>query len=108
MLNDLLQIIKLCLATYRLTIMIHDEDGPGDIFKLFRKAIGIEEVERPEGPGITTVAKEIIDDNFFSQLVSCVYCLSGWVALLLMAMPQKVVDWLAIWGGVALILRREE
>lgn len=101
------EIIKLCLATYRLTIMIHDENGPGDIFKLLRKFIGIEEVERPEGPGITSVAKEVVQDNFFSQLVSCVYCLSGWVALLLMVMPQKVVDWLAIWGGVVLILRND-
>lgn len=57
------------LATYRLTAMLNEETGPGDIFTNFRTRIGVryDEHSRPFGT------------NWVSKGVLCFYCLSVWV-----------------------------
>jgi hypothetical protein len=53
------------LATWRLTSLLADEEGPWNIFGKLRKLLGVE----PEG------------QNFFSKMFNCHFCLSMWSAI---------------------------
>jgi hypothetical protein len=77
------------LATWRVTHLIVAEDGPWDIVARLR---------RRAGAGV------------LGQLMDCFYCASLWVAIpiaiwIVDAWPARVVTWLALSGGAALIER---
>lgn len=57
------------LATYRITTMLNNEKGPGDIFGKFRVRIGVryDEYSNPFGT------------NWIAEGVLCFYCLSVWI-----------------------------
>lgn len=57
------------LATYRLTAMLNEEAGPGDIFTNFRTRIGVRYDEHSRPFGTNWVAKGVL----------CFYCLSVWI-----------------------------
>lgn len=63
------------LATYRLTVMLNSEIGPGRIFVRFRTWIGITFDER-SNPVAT---------NWRAEAVLCFYCLSMWISTLVVA-----------------------
>lgn len=58
------------LATYRWTIMLNNEAGPGDIFMRFRTWLGVRYDKHSNPYG----------DNWRAKAVLCPYCLSVWVA----------------------------
>lgn len=60
------------LATYRLTVMLNSEIGPGRIFARFRTWIGIR-FDQHSNP-VTT--------NWRAEAVLCFYCLSVWISAL--------------------------
>jgi len=75
------------LATWRLTHLLAEEDGPGDAVLRVRAALG---------------------DGFFGKLMDCFYCLSMWVAapLSLLAVRRRrdlPLAWLALSGAACLL-----
>lgn len=60
------------LATWRVSSLLVNEAGPGNIFIRIRKLAGIEH----DASGTPT----IIPDGFFPGVLSCVWCSSIWVA----------------------------
>lgn len=63
-------IIIAALATYRLTAMLHDEAGPGDVFIKLRTRLGVKFDQY----------SNTYSTGFWSSVVLCFYCLSVWIA----------------------------
>jgi hypothetical protein len=77
------------LAVWRLTHLLHAEDGPAAMLARLRQRLG-------HGP--------------LGEVLDCFYCLSLWVALpitLLLGLPlaHALVAWLALSGGAILLER---
>lgn len=77
------------LATWRLTHLLVEEDGPADVVVRLRARAG---------------------DGFTGQLMDCFYCLSMWVAapvaLTVTPRPRRAVaTWLALSGAACLLER---
>lgn len=66
-----IELVIFGLATWRVSSLIVDEDGPFDIFLRIRKLAGI--VHDENGKPL------MIPERFFSKLLSCVWCASVWV-----------------------------
>jgi len=80
------------LATWRITHLLANEDGPADIIVRLRGRLG---------------------DGFIGSLLDCFNCLSLWIAapaaFLLSRRPlMGVISWLAISGGACLLERLGE
>lgn len=76
-------------SVWRITHLLHAEDGPWAILARFRRRLG---------------------NGFFGQLTDCFYCLSLWVALpvaawLAHSWQHGVLLWLAL-SAVAILLER--
>lgn len=63
---DLVAVVIVGLAGWRIASLLLEEDGPFFVFEKFRRLIGIK-------PGIVT--------GFLPTLFTCVYCLSMWTSL---------------------------
>lgn len=77
------------LACWRVTHLLHAEDGPGDILVHLRRVAG---------------------QGFFGKLLDCFYCLSLWVSapiaiLLSRNVLEGVLHWLSISAGAILFER---
>ena len=72
-LENYLDLIVFGLATWRISTMLINEDGPFDVFFRIREWTG--------------------DEGFFADLFSCVWCMSVWVAifLILSAIMNKTI-----------------
>lgn len=89
---DILTLIMLTLAVYRVATDLAREDGPADAFARLRGA----------------VFARLGADHWLSAGVACPICLSFWLApalLLLWRLLPALVVWLAIAGGAALLAR---
>jgi len=80
----MIDILLWVLSTYRLTIMVVYEDGPFDVFKSLRFALGF--------------------NPWFNKGINCPWCVSFWVSLVVMFLPYWINMWFAIAGGVAIVL----
>jgi len=67
---ELLDFIILSLATWRISNLIVDEDGPWDILAKFRKFVGVFYDERSVRQG----------GNIIANAMVCVWCISIWIA----------------------------
>lgn len=65
-------LLLLALATWRLTNLLTDEQGPFDMFVHMRHKLGVRKNAQNENYGITELGK----------LFSCIWCLSPWIGLL--------------------------
>ena len=72
---SLIDLLILGLATWRLSSLLVNEDGPWEILARMRVAVGIR-YDQQSQPYATTV---------LSELISCVFCVSIWMGLLLSA-----------------------
>lgn len=93
----LMDVILASLATFRFTILLSQEDGPGDVIATFRRKIGIEKTL--QGDELVTSS-----DTILGELFLCPYCLSGWIALILIGLlnlfprlARVVVLWGVVW-----------
>ncbi len=78
---DLLRIVVASLAVWRLTHLLHTEDGPFDIFELSRR-------------GLRRAS--------LSGLADCFYCLSMWVAApFALALASCWQDRLLLWPALS-------
>ncbi len=77
------------LATWRVTHLLANEDGPADIIVKFRKLLG---------------------QSLAGQLMDCFNCLSLWIAALAaLFVSRRPVEWLMSWlaiSGAACLLER--
>lgn len=94
-----MRFIIYALAVYRFTLLLHEEIGPFNIFTRIRAAAGVRK-------GVTIIGDETKEytyttGSFWAELITCPYCLSGWIALLaIIGWRTRKLDWLAWWGGV--------
>ena len=72
-------LIILSLAVWRLSYLLVDEEGPGDILVKFRWLIGIREKITVDGDKVSRV---IETHGIIARLFRCVWCLSIWIALI--------------------------
>lgn len=77
------------LAVWRITHLLAEEDGPGDVLVRLRRGAG---------------------DGFWGDLLDCFYCLSLWIAvpfalLLAEGWREGLLSWLAFSAGAILLER---
>lgn len=77
------------LATWRVTHLLAEEDGPADVIVRFRSLLG---------------------NSVAGKLMDCFYCLSFWIAapaaLFVTRRPLEwLINWLALSGGACLLER---
>lgn len=81
--------ILAALATWRITHMVHAEDGPGHVIERFRSFFG---------------------SSLVGQAIACFYCLSVWISLpLALAVGESWTERLLLWpalSAVACIVER--
>lgn len=85
----MLKLILAVLATWRVTHLLANEDGPADLIVKFRALLG---------------------DSLAGKLMDCFYCLSLWIAapaaLYVTHRPLEwLMTWLALSGGACLLER---
>lgn len=73
MYDCMIELIIYGLATWRVSSLLVNEAGPGNVFLRLRGLIGI---EHDEGGMVT-----VIPDGFLPGVFSCVWCCSLWVGL---------------------------
>jgi hypothetical protein len=66
-------LIILTLATWRISSLLVNEDGPFDWFNRFRYWVGVRYNDRDVPYGL----------NVFGDLFSCVFCFSVWIGAIL-------------------------
>ncbi len=98
MFGDWLSLVILVLAVFRLTRLLVSENGPGDVFDLFRQWAGCYDYGA-DGRPLTQLGR----------ILSCPYCAGVWVAAFLVILSlipyvSFVVYWLAVAGGQVLIV----
>lgn len=96
--------IKVALATFALTYMLRNLDGPWSIFLRLKYALGYEfemvHINNDE------VMIEHVPDRFIPQLFSCHWCLGTWIALMMLICNvyiPVIVAWFAIVGIVGVL-----
>ncbi len=67
----MLDLLILGLATWRISSLIANENGPWDVLARFRDLAGVRYDQMSQRYGL----------NVFGSLVMCVWCLSPWVGL---------------------------
>lgn len=70
---ELTHFLILALATWRLSSLLVNEAGPGDVFLKLRENFGFTHD--------TSKNKLIIPDGFWGELFSCIWCCSLWVGV---------------------------
>lgn len=88
---NLLDLIVACLALWRITSLFQSENGPFDIFYKFRELVGIHHDD--DG----NIAE--IENRWLPRLISCVWCLSMFLALFYVPLWyffRDIVFWFSI------------
>lgn len=70
---NLLYVVVASLALWRVSSLLQSEAGPFDVFYRFRELIGIHHDDKGD------IAE--VEDRWLPKLVSCVWCLSMFLAL---------------------------
>lgn len=101
----LVRIIIHTLAVYRFSLLLHEEDGPFDVFDWLRAKSGIRhEIYAEENThGMLETKVDIIAEGFWARLLNCSYCLSGWIAAIAavnITCRNKLMDLIAVYGCV--------
>lgn len=77
----ILDLILLGLATWRVSSLITQEDGPADMFVRFRRLVGVERAGEITG---------------LATLFSCIWCVSMWVAPVLLPLTANTIGTLVL------------
>jgi hypothetical protein len=99
--NALIAILIGSVVTWRITLLITEEDGPFDIFANFRDLIGIKYDEFSNSYGT----------NVLSKLFSCYKCTSVWIGWLVAVLIYGIIWQILIFGlffsGMTLIIQEK-
>lgn len=74
------------LAAWRLTYMVYQEDGPGDVFQHFRELF-IEYTVLKTGYTVTK------PKNWIGKMLLCFYCTSMWTVIPVVIYLVWLTDW---------------
>ena len=95
---DILKIMLLGMACWRLTSLISQEDGPFKVFRKLRELVGITHYNDGK------VCE--VPDKFWCELLSCPWCLSVWVAggltVAYIFLPQVAI-YFALWLSLSTV-----
>lgn len=91
---DILDVILVGLASWRMASLLVDEEGPGLIFEKIRDVVGANRPGEIEG--------------FIPSVFSCIYCMSVWTTLLafLLWLIAPIVVMIVAAMSVALIVQK--
>lgn len=97
------------LSVFTLTLLLNNEEGPGQIFSKIRTLAGIVKTEEENEYGIIEIKEE--GEGFFAQLILCPVCLSGWFSAFILIISymkagQLFIRWLGVWGATILLLKK--
>ena len=95
---DMIEILMLGLACWRLSSLFVNEKGPFDMFVRIRKMAGIEHTQDGIPFGWP--------NTFFGKLLECMWCFSVWVsAMLILAyiFLPKITMYFALWLALSTI-----
>lgn len=93
--TDILPILIAGLATFRLAVLVSEDDGPSRIFQRFRSMLKREAKQHP------TLRKSAVHEG-----IECLRCSSIWLALpiaMFMFWREDVPGWLRVSGDVFLM-----
>ena len=96
---DMINIMILGLAGWRIASLLYVEKGPFNIFVKLREKIGIEHYDDD--------TPYVYPDSFFSSLFSCMWCLSVWVSgtmVLAYIFLPVITIWFALWLALSTII----
>jgi hypothetical protein len=91
-LSSLIALLIVSLATWRVSSMLVQEDGPGNCFRRVRERMGFKHdtmghvIAKPDG-----------------NVLGCLWCTSVWVACVLIVLPLALSGILAISGGAIIV-----
>lgn len=88
---DMFQLLIFGLATWRISSLLVNESGPGDIFVKLREDLGFTHDDEKH--------KLMIPEGFWGDLLSCVWCCSlfvaaGWVGFYILL--PGLATWIAL------------
>jgi hypothetical protein len=83
----MVQFLVRAFCVYRISRMVTVETGPFGLFRLLRP---------PE------------TDHWFNEGMNCPLCASIYVAILVMFLPEKIVNWLALSGLASFLYASEK
>ncbi len=86
-----MDIVLMILATWRISSLIANEDGPRYIFAWFRGQLGIEEELNDKG-----IIVRVVPDRFAPQMISCVWCISMWIGAVFFLLPPPLAQSIAL------------
>ena len=80
----LILLLILSLMVYRLTYMLVHEDGIFEVFKRFRKLVGVrmDTVTRNNEYGADIQVDVLVSNNRIGEIFTCFKCCSVWVSIL--------------------------
>jgi hypothetical protein len=96
----MLELVILGLATWRISSLLVNEDGPWDLLGRLRDTLGVsyDELSRPVG------------ENVIARALTCVWCVSPYLALAfylayqLIPGPTMVLGWILAISSIAIIV----
>jgi len=94
----MLELLTLGLATWRISSLLVEEDGPFDFFAKMRRKIGITYNEYSQKVG----------SNVLAEMLTCMWCTSFWVAIAICLLFDASLSFtrsLAV-GAIAIIIDR--
>lgn len=83
------------LATWRIAHMLVHEIGPFSVFTRIRRLAGIE----PDAEGYPAVWRS-------TNVLSCVWCTSVWIAIIFLCIPIRVAEFLSL-SAIACIVEEK-
>lgn len=97
---DWLDLVIMCFATWRMSSLITNEEGPFNVFLKLRSLAGI--THHDDG----TIAN--IPDKFTAKLISCLWCVSIWMGgiIYLIWLFCPVAVWIIAISAGAIIVDR--
>lgn len=107
------RLLMYALALFRFTMLLYEEEGPGGVLLDMRNHLGLKEYKELSMVDGEVRAEFIKQTNgFWAELLSCPFCLSGWIAIPLALgyytkwwLMELVAAWGAIWAGAYILLR---
>ena len=106
------------LATWRLTSLFVQEEGPFELFEHIRQFVGVKEfneldqLEQDRVYGCLMpfeVPPEIVANNVIAKALTCTWCFSMWISALITLIRYRCVNlniilrWLALSTGAIII-----
>ena len=100
--NESLYFIIATLATFRLSLFIVDDPGPLDLLDWLRERLGIEWVYDYNSQGDPILGSgEWVAENALGETLSCFWCVSLWVGLVVAWCSRLAVTVPWFWSGLA-------